>query len=202
VEREKPVRYFVMGDNQWHDADSWPPPANTTSYYLGPSKSQESPETNAKTLRNAHGGTTAFSSFVSDPADPVTNPYASSGAHDYREFVNRKDLLTFDSSPLKEDIEMTGPIHANIFLSCDCRDVDLWTRLLGVSPEGTALNLMSPGLEVLRARYRDVKRGRKLLEPGRVYEVRLENLVTSNVFHKGHLISGADLCLIFPGFLA
>jgi len=200
VEREKPVHYFVMGDNQWHDADSWPPPAKTTSYYLEPSKSQESPETNAKTLRNAYGGTTAFSSFVSDPADPVTNPYASSGAHDYREFVNRKDVLTFDSSPLKEDIEVTGPIHANIFLSCDCRDVDLWTRLLDVSPEGTALNLMSPGLEVLRASDREVKRGRKPLEPGRVYEVRLESLITSNVFHKGHLIRVQISASFFPDF--
>jgi hypothetical protein len=61
---------------------------------------------------------------------------------------------------------------------------------------------MSPGLEVLRASYRNIERGRQLLNPDEIYELRLENLITSNVFHKGHLISGADLCLIFPGFLA
>ena len=34
VESAKPVRYFVMGDNQWREADAWPPVANQTSYYL------------------------------------------------------------------------------------------------------------------------------------------------------------------------
>ena len=34
VEKEKPVRYFVMGDDQWREADAWPPAATSTSYYL------------------------------------------------------------------------------------------------------------------------------------------------------------------------
>jgi predicted acyl esterase len=59
-------------------------------------------------------------------------------------------------------------------------------RLLDVAPDGTALNLMSPGLDVLRASYRDVTRGRQWLEPGEVYELKLSNLITSNVFLKGH----------------
>ncbi len=63
---------------------------------------------------------------------------------------------------------MTGPIHAQIYLACDCRDTDLWVRLLDVAPDGTAFNLMSPGLDVLRASYRNLKKGRQLLtaEPG------------------------------------
>jgi predicted acyl esterase len=28
VDREKAVRYFVMGRNQWREADQWPPSAN------------------------------------------------------------------------------------------------------------------------------------------------------------------------------
>ncbi len=47
---------------------------------------------------------------------------------------------------------------------------------------------MSPGLDVLRASYRDLSRGRQWLEPGRVYELTLSNLITSNVFFKGHRI--------------
>ena len=200
VEREKPVRYFVMGENQWRDADAWPPPAKPTAYYLAPLKSEDETGTNAETLRNSRSGTAAFSSFVSDPADPVTNPYSSSGAHDYRELFNRKDVLTFDSSPLEQDLEVTGSIHANIFVSCDCRDLDLWARLLDVSPDGTAFNLMSPGLEVMRASYRDVKRGRQLLKPGEVYELRLENQITSNVFRKGHRVRVQISGTFFPDF--
>ena len=38
------------------------------------------------------------------------------------------------------------------------------------------------------ASYRDLRRGRQLLKPGTVYELKLENLITSNVFLKGHRI--------------
>ena len=50
------------------------------------------------------------------------------------------------------------------------------------------MNLMSPGLDVLRASYRDLSRGRQLLSPGAIYELKLENLITSNVFLQGHRI--------------
>ncbi len=110
----------------------------------------------------------------------------SSGAHDYRKLADRADVLTFDSAVLQEDTEVTGPIRARMFVSCDCRDLDLWVRLEDVAPDGTAFNLMSPGLDVLRASYRDLKRGRQLLEPGKIYELKLDNLITSNVFLKGH----------------
>ncbi|MGB5400741.1 MAG: CocE/NonD family hydrolase C-terminal non-catalytic domain-containing protein, partial [Thermoanaerobaculia bacterium] len=53
---------------------------------------------------------------------------------------------------------------------------------------GSAFNLMSPGLDVLRASYRDLERGRQLLEPGTVYRLDLGNLMTSNLFRKGHRI--------------
>ena len=47
---------------------------------------------------------------------------------------------------------------------------------------------MSPGLDVRRASYRDLTRGRQLLSPGEVYELKLDKLITSNVFLKGHRI--------------
>jgi len=45
---------------------------------------------------------------------------------------------------------------------------------------------MNPGLDVVRPSYRNLRRGRQMLEPGTVYEMKLENLITSNVFLKGH----------------
>ena len=42
---------------------------------------------------------------------------------------------------------------------------------IDVAPDGTAWNLMSPGLDVLRASYRDGGPRRKLLEPGQVLGV-------------------------------
>ncbi|HVO82234.1 MAG TPA: CocE/NonD family hydrolase [Terriglobales bacterium] len=197
IEKEKTVRYFVMGDNQWRDAEAWPPPAKSTPYYLVPPKSGEPA---GDLWLQAPKAADEFASFVSDPAKPVTNAYASSGAHDYRALAKRADVLVFDSAPVERDIEVSGPIQAVIYLSCDCRDTDLWVRLLDVAPDGTAFNLMSPGLDVLRASYRDLKKGRQLLSPHQVYELHLNNLITSNVFQKGHRIRVQISATFFPNF--
>ena len=141
-----------------------------------------------------------FDLFVSDPAKPVVNPYSSSGAHDYRESGGAERCSDFRSAPLEHDTEVTGPIHAQIYFACDCRDTDLWVRLLDVAPDGTAFNLMSPGLDVLRASYRDLKKGRQLLTPNQVYELHLDNLITSNVFQKGHRIRVQISATFFPNF--
>jgi putative CocE/NonD family hydrolase len=138
--------------------------------------------------------------FISNPADPLVNPYRSAGAHDYSALERRNDVLTYDSPTLDHATEVTGTIRARIYLSCDCRDTDLWVRLLDVAPDGTAFNLMSPGLDVLRASYRDLTKGRQLLEPGRVYELQLDNMMTSNVFAEGHRIRIQVSATFFPNF--
>jgi putative CocE/NonD family hydrolase len=197
VGRQNPVRYFVMGENQWREAAIWPPPAKAASYYLVPSTSSDvAGELSLESPKAAD----AFTSFISDPAHPVTNNYSTSGAHDYRELAERSDVLVFDSAVLRRDTEVTGPVQAVIYLACDCRDTDLWVRLLDVAPDGTAFNLMSPGLDVLRASYRDLKQRRQLLTPNQVYELRLNNLITSNVFLKGHRIRVQILGAFFPNF--
>ena len=183
VDREKPVRYFVMGDDTWRSVDIWPPPAKRTSYFLSKSGEAEAGLTTQIPLDKK-----ARNSFVSDTSHPVENKYSFSGAHDYRELAQRTDVLTFDSTTLAQDTEVTGPIQAVMYISCDCRDLDLWVRLLDLGPDGTAFNLMNPGLDVLRASYRDVGKGRQLLTPNKIYELHLDNLITSNTFKKGHRI--------------
>lgn len=192
VEGEKPVRYFVMGADRWKESETWPPTAEESAFYFagsGRKLTQNAPPQHAKAV-----------SFVSDPAEPVVNRYNSSGAHDYRDLADRKDVLTFDSEPLESDLEVTGPILADVFVSCDCRDLDLWVRLLDVAPDGTGFNLMSPGLDVQRATYRDLKAGRQLLKAGQVYELQLNHLITSNVFAKGHRIRVQVSGSFYPNF--
>jgi uncharacterized protein len=197
VEHEKPVSYFVMGENQWREGDTWPPAAVATLFYLAPSTGSGGP---GVLEPKPSSGTKQPIAFVADPANPVMNSYDSSGAHDYRQVARRSDVLVFDSPPLERDTEVTGPIHAQVYFSCDCRDTDLWVRLLDVAPDGTAFNLMSPGLDVQRASYRDLKKGRQLLEPGKIYELHLDNLITSNAFLKGHRIRVQISASFFPNF--
>lgn len=192
VERDPAVRYFVMGENAWHESDSWPPPTSPLSLYLaGAANSSMNGVLSAKPPQNAHSS----SSFSSDPPHALHDPYGDVlGAHDYRALEGREGVLLFDSAPLTQDVEVTGKITAEIFVTVNVADLDLWVRLLDLAPDGTAFNLMSPGLDVLRASYRSGTQ-RELLARSHTYALRLENLITSNLFRKGHRlrvqISGA-----------
>ncbi|HJS98105.1 MAG TPA: CocE/NonD family hydrolase [Terriglobales bacterium] len=198
VERENPVRLFLMGENRWCNEPTWPPAdAKSTSFYLaggGPGK-------RGGTLAQAAPSEEEFSVFTSDPAHPVIDPYAGRlGAHDFRELAKRPDVLIFDSEPLTKNIVVLGPITAEIYVSCDCPDFDLWVRLLDVAADGTAFNLMSPGNDVLRASYREPQARRQLLTPGQTYKLTLPNMRTGNVFAAGHRIRVQISSSLFPDF--
>src|SRR5882724_11348162 len=104
VEREKPVRYFVMGRNEWREAEAWPPAARSVEFVLRPAAKGE--RIGALAEGSVAGGE-EFSEFVSDPAKPVVNEYAPSGAHNYRKLADRGDVRTFDSAMLDSDTEVT-----------------------------------------------------------------------------------------------
>jgi len=196
VDKSNPVRYFVMGENRWHDAATWPPAARPTPYYFTGLQGGAHGDLSTEAPKSEE----QFTAFISDPENPVRNSYDSSGAHDYQALQKRADVLTLDSPEMRIDTEVTGPIRARVFLACDCRDVDVWVRLLDVSPDGTAFNLMSPGLDVQRASYRDLAKGRLLLTPDQIYEIDLDHLITSNVFLKGHRIRVQVSASFFPNF--
>jgi putative CocE/NonD family hydrolase len=182
---EPPVRYFVMGANEWREARAWPPPASRVeALYFHDAGDGET----GSLQRGPTAGQASWKAFTADPMRPVANPHGQPGAYDYRVLVSREDVLTFDSGPLPGELSVEGDVTAEIYASCDCRDFDLWVRLQDVHPDGRAYNLMGPGNDVIRASYREPAAGRQPLEPGRVYELRLPNLMTANRFGKGHRI--------------
>ena len=194
---EKPVRVFVMGENVWKESDTWPlPGTESTSLFLSIGDGAPRAGSLARATALVRAGTL---SFVADPADPVSDPFSErAGAHDYRAIRKRPDVVTFDSAPLEADLRVVGRVQAEIFLSADAPDTDLWLKLYDVAPDGTAFNLMSPGLDVLRASLRDG--GRQLLEAGRVYELRFGGLLTGNLFQKGHRIRVCLMTAFLPHF--
>jgi uncharacterized protein len=200
VDRESPVRYFVMGRDEWRESKTWPPAAKRTPYYLFGHQESDAAHRKGKLSTAIPETSKSSSTFLSDPQNPVKNIYSSSGAHDYGDLAKRNDVLTFDSSPMTSDMEVTGPIRAEMYMACDCRDVDLWVRLLDVAPDGTAFNLMSPGLDVVRASYREAGHGQQLLEPNHIYMIHFENLIASNVFKKDHRVRVQISGSFFPNF--
>jgi putative CocE/NonD family hydrolase len=187
VDREPRVRAFVMGENVWRTGGTMPlPGTRPLALYLcaGGRLSREAPADKEP----------SSSTFVSDPAKPVVDPFADKpGAHDYRALALRGDVLVFETEPLAEALRVVGAVAAEVSLSADAPDADLWVKLQDVAPDGTAWNLSSPGTDVLRASARDGGASPKFLAPGEVVTLSLPNLRTGNLFAKGHRIR-AVLC--------
>ena len=199
VEQESRVRVFVMGENRWIEAPRWPLPDTRLQalYLAGP----DSTSTLGRLLPAANKDPEEFSIFESDPTSPVVDPYAeSSGAHDYRALVNREDVLTFETAPMEQELRVVGAIAAEIYLSVDGQDTDLWVRVQDVAPDGSAYNLMHPGLDVLRASSRNPARQPDLLVPNRIYRLRLDNLLTGNLFRQGHRLRIQISTTFYPWF--
>jgi uncharacterized protein len=198
IDREAPVRIFVMGANTWRDEHAWPVQgAILKSFYFAADSANDHV---GRLLPFPPKSRSSAREMKSDPKHPVTDHYTGYGAHDYRALVGRDDVLTFDTETLAADLEVTGPITAEIFVSADVPDFDMWARLLDVAPDGTAFNLMSPGLDVLRASYRNQTLEPEILTIGKIYKLELNRLLTSNTFLKGHKIRVQLSGAFYPHF--
>lgn len=183
-----PVRVFVMGENRWHSFSSWPPTGSRpdTLYLHGGSGSAGT----GSLTRKSASGSTRTSSFRSDPAHPLRDPYEGrAGAHDYKALVGRRDALTFETAPLAEATEIVGPVIAELSASATVPDFDLWIQLYDVAPDGTAWNLAAPGNGLIRASYRDGGPTRRMVPPNRPVTLVLDRTITANQFLPGHRIS-------------
>lgn len=203
-----PVRYFVMGSNRranrWVDAPSWPPPATELALSLH-APGQGSP---VGALLADPPAVHGSSSFVNDPLGPLREPPdRAMGAHDLRDLLDLAGdrLAAWESAPLAEDLTVAGNIRAELFVSLDAPDADIYVKILDVAPDGAAYPLMNARAEVLRLSHRDGQRdghcdGRapQPLEPGRVYAVALDTLLTANTFLAGHRIRVLVCASWFP----
>jgi putative CocE/NonD family hydrolase len=182
VAKQKPVRVFVMGSNRWIDADAWPP-------------REVKPDT-IVLRRTGNSTTLAF-----DPANPVTNEHAPrAGAHDYRKLASDPRVAVFETAPFERDLTVIGAIAAELSISSDAPDAHIWVKVFDVAPDSTAWNLMSSGLDVLSASYRNGNARREPLVPGQIYTVRLGDLITGNTFKAGHRIRVVVSTSFVPDF--
>ncbi len=192
-DHEKPVTIFVMGENAWREEDDWPLARRVeTPFYLrsGGKLSLEPPSDDERP-----------DTYKYDPLDPVVDPHeGAQGPYDQSPLEAREDVVVYQTEPLSKDVEVTGHIEVELFASSSAKDTDFVVRLLDVHPDGRAFNLMSPTVEVIRARYRDGEDRVSLLEPGVVAPIRLNRLVTSNLFRAGHRIRIHVTSSLFPHF--
>ena len=192
ISKAPAVRVFVMGANRWRESQEWPLPGTSMRTLHLRAGGRLTPEP-------AAAGETA-DRYVFDPNNPVEDPHydAGLGPHDQRAIETRKDVLTFTTEPLGEDLEVIGNIEIRLWIASTAPDTDFVTRLLDVDTDGAAWNLMSPTLEVIRARYREDERDPALLKPGQPYELVLRWGMTGNLFKAGHRIRLQVMSSFFP----
>ncbi len=197
LDNEKRARVFVMGENAWREGDGWPiAPTRRLSFFLS-----RDAVASGQLVTDAAAVRGEATSFVSDPANPLTDPFANRvGAHDYRELKQRTNVASFETEPFESDLTVVGAIQAEIRLSADAPDADLWVKVYDVAPDGTAFNLMSPGLDVQRASTRDGGLLPRLLKKGEVVALKFSDLYTGNRFAKGHRLRVMLMPEFFPHF--
>ncbi len=217
IDREPAVQYFLMsrGDTtknkdgrlqsggQWKTADRWPPKGFIDQkFYL---QADQSLQTSVcRSSPNSH--------FEFDPHDPVPTIGGNidSGKHLVRRGAQnqipiesdfaarnqlplsaRHDVLSFETPPLEQDVEVTGPMRVELWVSSTVKDTDFTAKLIDVHPpskdypRGYEMNLEDG---ILRMRFRNSREREELMRPGTVYKITIELWATANLFRKGSRI--------------
>jgi putative CocE/NonD family hydrolase len=201
------VRYYTMGINKWQSSDTWPPPgAQAMSFFLS-SGGKANTFNGDGALTNASPTTDSPDGFEYDPMNPApshggnvccTGNAVAGGAFDQRKIEERPDILVYSTEPLKEGIEVSGPIEVTLYVSSDAKDTDFTVKVIDVYPDGRAYNLDET---IQRMRYRNgYDKPLVWMEAGKVYKVTLQPMTTSNYFEAGHRIRLEVSSSNFPRF--
>ena len=203
---EKPVRVFTMGENAWRSYDAWPvPEAEAVSFFLDSDRGANSSDGDGRLTREPADGA-GFDGFIYDPLDPVPTrgggvccwpDIVPWGAFDQREIELRDDVLVYSTPPLEQDLRVTGPIEAVLYVSSSAPDTDFTAKLVDVGPDGFAMNLTDG---IVRVSRRSGGAEPDFMEPGEVVEVRIDLGNTSNLFRAGHQIRLEVSSSNFPRF--
>jgi putative CocE/NonD family hydrolase len=192
------ARVFSTGANKWTSFEQWPPKnAKLTKLYLQPDGrlGLDSPQ--------EEGGT---DSYVSDPANPVpyrprpvrpTYPgpeWPTWMVQDQRFTHGRPDVLSYETTPLTEDVVVAGSMKVKLFASTTGTDADWIVRLIDVHPEEYAKDPTMAGYQLmiagepLRGRFRKGYEKPLPVKPGDVEEYVVDLNWGHHTFRKGHKI--------------
>jgi uncharacterized protein len=201
------VRYYVMGINKWQTSDSWPPKgAAPMTFYLS-SNGKANTLNGDGMLTMAAPSKDAPDNFTYDPMHPVMSNGGNvccqanaltGGALDQRKAEENDGILVYTTEPLKEGMEVSGPIQFTTYVSSDRKDTDITVKIMDVYPDGRAYNLDET---IQRLRYRNgYDKPVEWMQPGKVYKVALQPMTTSNYFEAGHRIRIEVSSSNFPRF--
>lgn len=136
--RPMPVRFFVSGEEKWHECTSFPPgEARKKNLFLNPGQ---------KLLDRPPKEETS-ASYIYDPADPTPNvggaifAFLGAGPQDNRQLEARPDVLAFTSAPLKSPLTIVGRIRTRLFVRSSLQYTDFFARICDVDKNGVSTNI-------------------------------------------------------------
>lgn len=195
-----PVSTFQTGVNQWKNYSVWPPKeAEEKELYLLPG--------HKLSFTKPVATEDSYDEFISDPANPV--PYYAAKTMDMEQdymtadqrfLADRKDVMSYQTEVLDQDLTLAGNMWANLKVSTTGTDADWIVKVLDVYPD-TASNTTWTGKEVKMAGYQQMVRSEAMrgkyresfshpvpFIPGKVTPVNFELQDVLHTFKKGHRI--------------
>lgn len=189
------VRYFIMGKNEWREADSWPP-TNTTDekYFLSNQNNVLNPTEGLSDglLTPAPPDHTQKTHYIYNPRDPVLfrGGYMLHGEGwiapiEQGEIIRRDEVLIYSTPILNKEVCIAGAAKLILYVSSQALDTDFCAKICDMHPNGKTYNLSSG---FIRMRFRDSLEDPQLMIPGNIYRVEIVFGSVAHAFLKDHRI--------------
>lgn len=135
--RPSPVRLFVTGADEWRDYPDWPPPG------MRPVRWHLQPGFGLSTGKVAPAEPDRYRYDPAYPTPVIGGPVliGDSSPRDNRRLESRRDVLVYTSEPLPADLEVIGPVTAELFVRSTNEHADIVVRVCDVHPGGASMSL-------------------------------------------------------------
>ncbi len=147
AETASPVRIFVMGDNVWREEQRWPlARTQYVPWFLHSNGKANSRQGDGRLSLKSPTSDESPDRYTYDPQSPVPSKGGAmlgfrAGVALQNEVEERQDVLVYTSSPLKEPLEITGPVSARLFVTTSAPCTDFTAKLVDLWPDGSAYNI-------------------------------------------------------------
>jgi putative CocE/NonD family hydrolase len=193
---EAPVRYFVMGPDEWRTTAAWPPQGEQRVLYLRSGGEANSRFGDGRLAQAAASPGEPADTYVYDPADPVPTTggrhlaygMAPAGVAEQSPSEERGDVLVYTSETLLEPLTVTGRVGVRLYACSTAPETHFAAKLSDVDPGGSSWNVVDG---IVRARD---------LSPSEPRLVEVDLWDVAYVFEAGHRIRISVTSSDFPRF--
>lgn len=196
VDKDPPVKIFIMGDNKWRDEQCWPLKRTKDRIIFVTSNGHANTPSGDGRLIQKNPEQAGTDQYLYDPKDPVPSLNALINTYmpiDQRPLADRNDILVYQSEQLSERFEVTGNPIVELYASSSAPDTDWFVRLIDVAPTGLARNV---SCGAIRARYRGLsiylERSLHSLWCLFIISLRVFSMGIDKEIYHGILVEGSD----------